>query len=618
MSAFLLGGVHYAHPHHAFVSQRRIQHTRSLDRVSVTSLIDVSLNGSGNKHRQTLAACNPKPHTSECLKTIDGSAVEANIPATAARKIGWKKVLGMIVMFFCILFNFTILRDTKDVLIITAPGSGAEVIPFLKTWGVVPTAVLFVVAYSHLSDLVSSRVLFYSTLAPFLAFFAAFPTLLYPNRSWLHPHALADSLRAVLPFGLQGPLSIVEHWTFSVFYIMAELWGSVILSLCFWGFANEVTKVDEAKKVYPLFGVFANVALVVAGMVVKAIGRMRLSLPDGVDAWGMSLTYLNGVVVLSGLILCVAYEYARSQAATEASAQQGEASTVPKQADGARPAIPASEVPRHARETTGRGELQVRGQGDATSDKSTRRAKKPKAKMSFLNSLRLLAQSPHLRNLAILVLSYGLCINVVEVSWKSQLKQAFPDPNDYAAFMGDFSATTGVVTLIMMVLGRVILDRFGWGVAAQTTPLVILVTGGLFFALTIFRESLAPLIARFGTTPLMLSVFVGAAQNILSKATKYSLFDPTKEMAYIPLSPEMKTKGKAAIDVVASRLGKSGGSLLQQVLLLSLGSLTAATPILSVVFTGIVVLWVYSAKELANQLQDLLKCNEQNVADSSS
>ena len=29
---------------------------------------------------------------------------------------------------------------------------------------------------------------------------------------------------------------------------MAEMWGSVVASLLFWGFANEVTTVDEAKK----------------------------------------------------------------------------------------------------------------------------------------------------------------------------------------------------------------------------------------------------------------------------------------------------------------------------------------------------------------------------------
>ena len=43
-------------------------------------------------------------------------------------------------MFFCILFNYTILRDTKDVLVLTAKGSSAEIIPFLKTWVNLPMA----------------------------------------------------------------------------------------------------------------------------------------------------------------------------------------------------------------------------------------------------------------------------------------------------------------------------------------------------------------------------------------------------------------------------------------------------------------------------------------------
>lgn len=77
------------------------------------------------------------------------------------------------------------------------------------------------------------------------------------------------------------------------------------------------------------------------------------------------------------------------------------------------------------------------------------------------------------------------------------------------------------------------------------------VTGLSFFALNYFTGIFAPVAAALGTTPLMMAVIVGAAQNILSKSSKYALFDPCKEMSYIPLDRDSKTKGKAAIDVVS-------------------------------------------------------------------
>ena len=56
----------------------------------------------------------------------------------------------------------------------------------------------------------------------------------------------------------------------------------------------------------------------------------------------------------------------------------------------------------------------------------------------------------------------------------------------------------------------------------------------------LFSAPLEPSLALMGLTPLYAAVLVGAAQNIFSKSSKYSLFDPCKEMAYIPLENETK------------------------------------------------------------------------------
>ena len=104
-----------------------------------------------------------------------------------------------------------------------------------------------------------------------------------------------------------------------------------------------------------------------------------------------------------------------------------------------------------------------------------------------------------------------------------------------------------------------------------------------------------------------MAVIVGAAQNIFSKGSKYSLFDPCKEMAYIPLDEETKVKGKAAIDVICNPLGKSGGSLVQQFMIFTFGSLAASTPYLGAVLLFIVVMWLNAAASLNGQFEELQK-----------
>ena len=69
-------------------------------------------------------------------------------------------------MMMCILFNYTILRDTKDTLMVNAPGGGAECLSFLKLYGVTPAAILFMVVFIKLANVFSREKLFLHRFDP--------------------------------------------------------------------------------------------------------------------------------------------------------------------------------------------------------------------------------------------------------------------------------------------------------------------------------------------------------------------------------------------------------------------------------------------------------------------
>jgi TLC ATP/ADP transporter len=72
-----------------------------------------------------------------------------------------------------------------------------------------------------------------------------------------------------------APIAIVQNWTYCAFYVMAELWGSVVISVLFWGFANAICTVKEAKQFYTFFGLGANVALVFSGQTIRHFSAIR-------------------------------------------------------------------------------------------------------------------------------------------------------------------------------------------------------------------------------------------------------------------------------------------------------------------------------------------------------
>lgn len=472
-----------------------------------------------------------------------------------------KKFLPMGLMMFFILYNYTILRDTKDTLVIGFVG--AESVNFLKFWGVMPASILFVVLYTKLSNLLSKESLFYAIIVPFIVFFGAFAFLIYPNRALLHPSPETVHMWQQAIPALRFIFALWGDWSYSVFYIMSELWGTVVIALLFWQFANEITKTTEAKRFYPLFPLIGNISLILSGQTVTYLSDIHDKYPAGTDTWGISINYMMSAVVVAGLAVIGLYWWMNRNVLTD---------------------------PRYY---------------DVT--ENTKKVKKEKPKLSVMESFKYILSSPYLGYIAMLLIGYGMAINLVEVTWKGQIKLNYTDmngfhANDYSAFMGNFSTFTGIATIFLILLCKGIVRKFGWFTGAVLTPIALGVSGTLFFIFVIFREDLNWMTVAMGATPVFMAVMIGAGQNILSKGTKYALFDPTKEMSYIPLDQELKVKGKAAVDVIGGRLGKSGGGLVQQFLLIVVS--TSATQITIAPYTCtmmivVILLWIFACTKLS-------------------
>lgn len=470
-----------------------------------------------------------------------------------------RKFVPMLLMFFFISFNYNAFRVFKDALLVTAPDSGAEALPFIKVWAILPGALLITYLFTRLTNKHDRERVFYIMMSLFLAFFFIFTFCLYPFRDTLHPHAFADQLQALLPAGFKGLIALLRNWTFTLFYVMAELWGTAIMSVLFWGFANEVTTVPEARRYYGLLTLGANVAGIFAGhaSIFCSAEYFFPFLHYGHTAWDQSILFLNCAILISGLITIFLFRWLNRRVIT------------PEERKSAEPP-------------------------------------QPKIRLSMRKNFSYLAQSRYLIYIALIVLTFNFAMNLIEVVWKNQVKDLYPNPSDYSAYMGRVMVFMEIIaTLVSLFISGNVIRKFSWTTSAMIPVVIMMITGILFFTFAAFPGNTS----IFGLTPLVLSVSFGALQNALSRASKYTLFDSTKEMAFIPLSKESKLKGKAAIDGVGSRLGKSGGAVIHQGMLMFFTTVAASTPYVGIIFVGVILIWMTSVISLGKQFDELVAQN---------
>jgi AAA family ATP:ADP antiporter len=240
--------------------------------------------------------------------------------------------------------------------------------------------------------------------------------------------------------------------------------------------------------------------------------------------------------------------------------------------------------------------------------------KKKKIKMSMMESFKFLAKSKHLALIATLVLCYGAFMSLFEAVTKAQNTRLAAAVGDDALskIYGYQGVGNGFLSICFVFMSGWISKR-GWRFTASITPIVATICTTIFFVFLFAGDSVGMFFGGQAgaidvTKILWLTVIFGTVNQVTIKAAKYILFDSTCNQAYIPLDEESKVRGKAAVDGVGSRLGKSFGSFLISAPIIGLYSLFGsinsekAKLVVAVLIGFILFLWLRSVTKLSRLL----------------
>ncbi len=156
--------------------------------------------------------------------------------------------------------------------------------------------------------------------------------------------------------------------------------------------------------------------------------------------------------------------------------------------------------------------------------------------------LSVVLASKYLLPLLFLIGIVQISISLIDIQFNIFLAQSYPDTDARTAIIGQVHTIDNVIAAFLQFFAGYIIKFAGMGGVFVGVPLI-----------------LSAALVGFISAPRF---FSAAILKITSKCFDYSLFRASKEMLYIPLTHEEKTKGKALIDILVYRIAKSSAAIL--------------------------------------------------------
>ena len=254
--------------------------------------------------------------------------------------------------------------------------------------------------------------------------------MLLPVQEHLQPQTSADWLARVLPSGFAGLIAMYRYWLFTLFYVMSELWGSVIHGTrCGLRQSGDAAARSQAL-LWPVCRRRQHIgSRRRPGLDCPVQQSLYPWLPYGKTAWDQSILFILLSVLAAAGIAIGLFRWTVNHVLTD-----------PRYYD-----------PRDAHE-----EREAQG------------------KISLVDNFSYLLRSRYLLYIAVIVLGYNIVINLTEVVWKHEVKLLYPNPQYYNLYMNQVSSILrGAGDAQRGVLGGQCHPGLGWTLTALLTPLLL-------------------------------------------------------------------------------------------------------------------------------------------------
>lgn len=454
-----------------------------------------------------------------------------------------KRTALMLIVLFLVAFVYSILRTLKLTILLADPDLPSQAVSYLKIFGIMPAAMLFTWLALSMQGVWGQKKTFLGMNFLFGGLLAFLTLVIFPHKEFYHLHFS----------GSHNLIALINSWYITLFYVTAEMWSSIMLNMLCWGVIIEITSLQESKRLYALFSLAANVATYAAGWWGSSTihDQVCYFMQTSNPTWEQSLLFQMCILWIIQILIMVFFQAAIS-----------------------------------SQELIQQNTLNQ------------------KVRLGFRKSVELAWKNPIIRNISLMMISFNIVYHFVDVIHNDYIRSVFAsDPKAMNSYLNLVGKYLGIYAIVFSwLLSGSFIRQCGLAYALIFTPVLWSVLSALDLMSTAGWIADIP----FTWANIHIPMYLLSFSLILSvgRAAKFTIFDASKEMSLLSLSLQEKRLGKAAVDGLTSRLGKTGGAWIVIMILGQFGTLAAALMPLKLAMFCAYVLWFWAVFSLIKVLPE--------------